>query len=166
MFNVFKNATAFNALLMPPFLAKAWHDWQWAEPADRLENQLTSGLLAAQRNALARWDKMIDCQLEFVRRRLHADFECAEAMTQIGGPKQVLELSADFWKQALDDYRDQAETIAALVRESVDDQISEASKLAETTGEIVEGLEETTQEAAERARARAAPTARARARAA
>ncbi len=98
----------------------SWPCWDWAEPSDKLENTLACNLSALQRDAVKRSAAIMDSNLKFLRRRLHADVDCAENMLAATDPAATFEVVTSFWRQLYEDYQERAATMAAILQQPVD----------------------------------------------
>lgn len=120
MFNMFFDTAQDRDIPFPRIWEASWPCWDWAEPSDRLENTVACNLAAIQRDAVQRSAAIMDNNLKFLHRRLHADVDCAEDLLATTDPAAFYEIATSFWQRLFEDYGEQAEAMAAILQQPVD----------------------------------------------
>lgn len=112
-----------------------WLDPAWMEKADLFGDRYAQQFARAQREALDQAEVLVEDQLVFLRERVHADFECAKALSEIRDPVEAARVLSDFWQRMVSDYSDCLEKSGAKIRDIAARAYATSLELAETSGE-------------------------------
>lgn len=140
----------------PSVVALPWLDPAWMEKMDLFGGRFGDQMSRAHNETLDQVETLVEDQLVFVRERVHADIECAKALSQARDPVEAAQVMADFYKQMIAAYSDCGERAGATLREITAQAFSSTLDLTETAEKAAGAAEEEVERAAKSAKPSAA----------
>ncbi|MBA5778716.1 phasin family protein [Stappia sp. F7233] len=120
-FDAYRNETATSEPCWTQALQNwAMPSWDWAQAYDRFEYTLANVPVLANRAMLTGMEAMVDLQLEFLRRRFHANCDCVNSMLACEDPEEAVNVATDYWRQFVGDCEKQSKDVLAAIADGAD----------------------------------------------
>lgn len=125
MLGLFFDAYQNKKATSEPSWTQAWQiwampSWDWAQTSDRFENTLANVPALMRQATLSQMEAMLDLQLAFLRRRVHADFDYANAILGCEDVNEAMSVATGYWQQFVGDCEKQSNEVLHLIAEGAD----------------------------------------------
>lgn len=126
----------------PSVVPLPWLDPAWMENADVFGSRIFDTFTKTNMQALDRAETLVEDQMSFVRGRVHADFECAKALSKARDPMEASRVLTEFWEKMVSDYSACAENTGEKMREFAAKACERSMEMAEVSGEAAASVEQ------------------------